>query len=189
MTRLILLSLTILSMFSSSAWAMSPAEPACEMVLHEASLTPASDCFAIEIFSGISACTERPMAMITNGCEVPIEADHTDTDDCHTGFCPFDDIRVEPGETLVLGLAQSSDLGGAALGASSAWDIEVVQEDTDYTFELSYTYRKVDEVDVPPTTRFFGCRQVSGETTALWLILFGFAMWVERRSRKPLAKA
>ena len=189
MTRLIFLCLTILGTFSSSAWAMSPAEPACEMVLHKANLSPASDCFAIEVFSGIASCNERPMAMITNGCDEVMEADHADIDDCQAGYCPFEDVRVEPGETLIFGLTQSPDLEGAALGASSAWDIEVVQEDTDYTFELSYTYRMVDEVDVPPTTSFFGCRQVSGETTALWLVLFGFAMWVERRSRKPGVKA
>ena len=179
MTRLIFLCLTILGTFSSSAWAMSPVEPACEMVLHKASLTPASDCFSIEIFSGISACTERPMAMITNGCEVPIEADHTDTDDCQSGYCPFEDIRVEPGETLVLGLAQSSDL--AASTSPSVWEIEVVQEELDYTFELSYTYRMAEQVEVPPTHNVFGCRQLGGETTALWLMLFSFAMWAQRR--------
>ncbi|MBT6433407.1 MAG: hypothetical protein HOK28_09970 [Deltaproteobacteria bacterium] len=188
MTRLIFLCLTILSTFSSSAWAMTPAEPACEMVLHKANLSPASDCFAIEVFSGIASCNELPMAMITNGCELPIEADHREIDDCQNGYCPFEGIRVEPGETLVFGLTQSPDLESTALAGPSTWDIEVALDDTDYTFELSYTFRMVDEVDVPPTSSFFGCRQVNGETTALWLFLFGFAMWVERRSRKQAAK-
>ena len=186
MTRLILLSLTILCAFSSPASANCPVEPACEMILHKANLTPGSDCFSIEVISGIGPCHDAPMAMITNGCESSMAVNHTGEPDCDSTYCPFKELDVEPGETLVLSLADPQDLSWAMTPSSQSWNVEVVQEESAYEFELSYTYRQVDTLEVPSTTNVYGCRQVGGENAALLMILLSMALLVDRRRVKQV---
>ena len=186
MTRLILLSFTILGFFPQIAFAESPMQDACELVLNQAKLTPESDCFAIEVISGIGPCVEPPMAMITNGCETSIELEHPESDKCETFPCPFEDIAVDPGESLVLSVATHNDRWVQDLEYSEAWDIDVVQEDASYLFNLAYSYRRVEHAQVPSTTNVFGCRQVGGENTALWVMLLSLGLFVDRRGRKKI---
>ena len=184
MTRLILLSLTILCAFSSPASANCPVEPACEMILHKANLNPGSDCFNFEVISGIGSCYDAPMAMITNGCESSMAVNHMGEPDCNSTYCPFKELDVEPGETLVLTLADPQDLGWSMRPSSQSWNVEVVQDQSTYEFELSYTYRQVDTVEVPSTTNVYGCRQVGGENAALLMMLLSMALLVDRRRLK-----
>ncbi len=184
MTRLILLSLTILCAFSSTASAESPVEPACEMVLHKANLTPGSDCFSFEIISGIGSCYDAPMAMITNGCEASMSVNHMDEPDCDSNYCPFKELQVEPGETLVLSLTDPQGQDWGVTPAAQSWNVEVIQEEEFYQFELSYSFRQVDNIEVPSTTNIYGCQQAGGENAALLMMLLSMALLVDRRRLK-----
>lgn len=184
MTRLILLSFTILCSFSFTASAESDVEPACETILHKANLTPGSDCFNFEIISGIGSCYDAPMAMVTNGCESPMAINHADESDCESTYCPFQALQVEPGETLVLSLADPKELEWGATPAAQSWDVEVIQDQATYQFELSYSFRQVDAVETPSTTNVYGCQQTGGENAALLMMLLSMALLVDRRRLK-----
>ena len=184
MTRLILLSLTILCAFSSPASANCPVEPACEMILHKANLTPGSDCFNFEVISGIGSCHEAPMAMITNGCESPMAVNHMNEPDCDATYCPFKELQVEPGETLILTLEDPQALTWSVSPVSQNWDVEVIQDEAVYQFELSYSFREVGVVETPSTTNIYGCQQAGGENAALLMMLLSMALLVDRRRLK-----